>query len=186
MPTSWSADGRWLVLTELSLGTRGDILVLDLVEGGAPEPFLATEYEEREGAFSSDGQLIAYTSNEAGRYEVYVQPFPGPGRKLQVSTDGGNQPVWSPDGRELFYRDGDRMMVAAIARRPLNAEAPRQLFEARFEDGYTYHPRVYDVVPGGDSFVVARSDTAVQFDRVRVIVDWLQELRRAVPEASPR
>jgi len=78
-----------------------------------PFPFLKTPYDERDGQFSADGKWIAYQSNASGRYEVYVQPFPGPGEKVQISSNGGAQPRWNKNGKEIFYVSLDSQMMAA-------------------------------------------------------------------------
>ena len=114
VPNSWSPDGKLLAYTEIHPSRRGDVWVLSMDGERTAQAFLASEHDEREATFSPDGTLLAYVSDEAGRYGVYVQPYPGPGRKLQISTEGGNQPVWSPDGRTLYYRHGDRMMAVDV------------------------------------------------------------------------
>ena len=104
--TSWSPDGQVLALVQ---GGAGDIWMLPL--DGEPSEFIATEFSEQQPTFSPDGEWLAYQSDETGQAEVYVQPYPGPGGRLQISTQGGREPLWGPDGRELFYRDarGDLM-----------------------------------------------------------------------------
>ena len=82
------------------------------------QPFLRTPFNESAPRFSPDGRWLAYISDESGRYEIYVQPYPGPGGKWQISTEGGTEPVWNPNGRELFYRSGDKMMAVDIATQP--------------------------------------------------------------------
>jgi hypothetical protein len=120
-PTSFSPDGRYLAYEVGSdPQTGGDIWILPdpLGAPGAskPYPFLRTEFSEQRPQFSPDGHWIAYQSNESGRYEVYVAPFPGPGGKQQVSTAGGTLPRWRADGKELFYRAADsRLMAAEVA-----------------------------------------------------------------------
>ena len=109
-PMSWSPDGSTLAFHERKPNGERDIWVVS--PGGDPVPFLITPFDERSPRFSPDGKWLAYVSDESGRNDVYVQPFPGPGPKWLVSTDGGIDPVWSRDGRELFYRQDDQMMVA--------------------------------------------------------------------------
>src|SRR5262249_40907867 len=139
-PSSWSPDGKWLAFTEAGTPATGrDIWVLPL-EGEAlnagPEARVRTPANEDNGVFSPNGQWLAYESNESGQFEVYVRPFPGRGGRLQISTQGGLEPVWSRNGRELFYRNGDRMMAVEVSSRrdnngalPSGFGSPRLLFE---------------------------------------------------------
>src|SRR4029077_18250032 len=82
------------------------------------KPFLITPSNESVPSFSPDGHWLAYISDESGRYEVYVQPYPGPGAKYQISNEGGTEPVWNPNGRELFYRSGEKMMAVDVSSEP--------------------------------------------------------------------
>jgi serine/threonine-protein kinase len=111
VPESWSRDGRFIALSELTGGGGWDIMVLD-VESGEVSPFLQSSFQDVAPAFSPDGRWIAYRSNESGRYEVYVRPFPGPGGKWQISTSGGGAPLWSQDGKQIYYATPDDKMVA--------------------------------------------------------------------------
>jgi Tol biopolymer transport system component len=127
VPMSWSPDGQALAFIAIDPATGYDLWVLPLKER-KPRLFLQTPFNESTPRFSPDGRWLAYVSNESGRYEIYVQPYPGPGGKMQISTDGGTEPVWNPNGRELFYRSGNKMMVADIvsqtsfsATKPLDA-----------------------------------------------------------------
>ena len=114
-PRDWSRDGRLILFMEQSPETGWDLWVLPLEGDKKPVPYLQTEFEEVLGQFSPDGRWVAYASNESGRSEIYVQPYPADGGKWQVSTDGGIQPRWREDGKELFYLTGDdRVMTAEI------------------------------------------------------------------------
>jgi Tol biopolymer transport system component len=116
IPSSWSADGRFLVFGYLHPKTRWDIWVLPMSGDRQPFPFAQTEFDERTGEISPDGHWMAYASDESGNLEVYVRPFPvGPG-KWQVSRDGGDEPHWRRDGKELFYLSGDKRLVAVEVR----------------------------------------------------------------------
>ena len=137
-------------------------------------------YNERLAVFSPDGQWIAYTSDESGRVEVYVRAYSGAGRKYSVSTDGGTEPVWSRDGRELFYRNGNAMMAADIRFEPeLEVGEPRKLFQGNFQPAPWLNPN-YDVSPDGERFLMIRP-TADAPREIHVIVNWFQELERLVP-----
>jgi serine/threonine-protein kinase len=112
-PMSWSPDGRTVAFEERKPSGERDIWVVS--PGQDPVPFLLTAFDEHTPRFSPDGKWIAYVSDESGRNDVYVQPFPGPGPKWLVSTDGGLDPLWSQTGHELFYRQGDELMVVTVA-----------------------------------------------------------------------
>jgi Tol biopolymer transport system component len=131
-----SRDGRFLLYGSIEPQTGYDLWALPLKEGQKPFPVANTTFEEREGQFSPNGNWIAYRSNESGRLEVYVQAFPGPGEKRQVSANGGAQPRWSPDGKELFYVDLDGRLMAVAVRagatgQPVETGAAAALFMTR-------------------------------------------------------
>jgi Tol biopolymer transport system component len=116
--------------------TGGDIGLLSLDGDRKLMPLIQTPFDEGQGAFSHDGRSVAYTSNESGRSEVYVQPYPAMDARVQVSTDGGNEPVWSHSGRELFFRQGKKLMAADVMAAPrFSAGRPRVLFEGDFAGG---------------------------------------------------
>src|SRR6185503_15452786 len=120
-------------------------------------------------AFSPDGQWLAYDSTESGRPEVYVQPYPGPGGRVQVSTEGGMRPVWAANGRELFYRNSEKMMAVPIEMKPsFKAGSPRVLFQGR----YWSAGHDYDVNPAGDRFYLIQEGPAPT--EIRVIQNWLR------------
>jgi serine/threonine protein kinase/Tol biopolymer transport system component len=153
-PMSWSPDGPTLAFHERKPDGDRDIWVVS--PGQDPVPFLLTPFDERSPRFSPDGKWIAYVSDESGRNDVYVQPFPGPGPKWLVSIDGGMDPVWAKDGRELFYRKGDEMMAVSVApKAEFSAGRPQRLFEIRFDAGDN-GPN-YDVSRDGKWFVMPRT-----------------------------
>src|SRR5262249_2478072 len=132
----FTPDGRTLIYTQSSPQTGSDLWVLPL-EGNPdarkPRVFLQTPFTEAAPQLSPDGRWVAYVSNESGRPEIYVRPFPGPGGKWQISTEGGQSPAWSPKGNELFYRTGrsnENLMAVDIQTQPtFSAGKPRLLFE---------------------------------------------------------
>src|SRR5262249_5678637 len=137
-PNHWSRDGRFLLYTKEAAKTRSDLWVLPLGKDGTPAgesiPFATTEYSESQGMFSPDGHWIAYTSDESGTEQVYVRSFPpsqGEGTKIQISRDGGLQPHWRGDGKELFYLSLDRRMMAVDVSQTgaVRLGAPTSLFE---------------------------------------------------------
>jgi Tol biopolymer transport system component len=180
-PFSWSRDGV-LAFVSVSPTSQQDLWTLRPDQKGKPTPFLATPFGEGAPKFSLDGRWLAYVSNESGRPEVYVRPFPGPGESLTISMEGGNEPVWSQTGRELFYRNGDAMMVADITTSPAFAAGkPRRLFEKPLESSLTFWPN-YDVTPDGRRFVmVKRLDEDAELAQINVVLNWADELKRRVP-----
>ena len=174
-PESWSPDGRLLAFTEHHPVNRDDILVLTLLGDRQVLPFLTTPFHERMPRFSPDGRWLAYTSDESGQDEVYVQPYPGPGRKWLLSAGGGREAAWSPDGKELFYRKGDQMMVVGVEiGSTFQADNPRVLFEGRYDA--TQHGN-YDISPDGQHFVMIKRGEPAQFN---VVLNWFEELGRRV------
>jgi Tol biopolymer transport system component len=111
-PTSWSWDGEYVAYTELSDSTQSDIWVVSVDGDDEPFPFIQTQFADFNARFSPDGRWVAYASSESGRTEVYVRPFPGPGRKWQISSNGGSNPTWRSDGKELFYSATSEHIVA--------------------------------------------------------------------------
>ena len=174
---SVSPDGRQLAFTEFSRETGADIWILPLEGDHRPQPFLQTASNESEARFSPDGRWIAYISNESGRNEVYVQAYPGHAGKLQISSDGGEEPVWSHDGRELFYRNTTKMMAAEIVTGPaLKASKPRLLFDGRYEN-LSWEPN-YDVSADAQKFLMLKSLDNTPPNQINIVLNWYEELKR--------
>jgi serine/threonine-protein kinase len=185
-PVSVSPDGTYLAYTDVDPATGSDIWLIALDGQSKPEPFLKTRSSESNAHFSPDGHRLAYQSNESGRSEIYVQPFPGPGSKWMISTDGGTEPVWSRDGRELFYRRGDKLMAVAIATQPtFVAGLPRMLFEGAFEPTGT-GTSGYDVSLDSRRFLMIQPTAPeLPVTQVNVVINWFEELRQRVPAGQP-
>jgi eukaryotic-like serine/threonine-protein kinase len=182
-PTSWS-NANQLAFTDVSVATGYDIWVLPMA-GGQPQAVLKTTAIEANPTFSRDGRWLAYISTESGTSEVYVRPFPGPGRRLQVSTDGGFEPVWSRNGRELFYRRGDVMMASAITTDPaLTAGLPRTLFKGLYMNTDTGGAG-YDVAADGRFLMVQPVEAPQPATSISLVLNWFDELRRTAPPAVP-
>ena len=185
-PGSWSPDGQFLAFhqqpgAEGSSSTGRDIWILPLEGERQPRPFLQTAFSEAEPKFSPDGRWLAYVSDESGRREVYVQPFPGPGGKWQISTEGGTEAVWAGNG-ELFYRNesGDQMMAVDITTEPtLGPGTPRLLFEGLYQRGIG-NRAVYDVKPDGQRFLMVQPQQGAGAP-IHVVLNWFEELKRLVP-----
>jgi eukaryotic-like serine/threonine-protein kinase len=178
---SWSPDGETLAFADVDPGTGLDIWTLSLKNGRKAAPLLRTSFNEADPALSPDGRWIAYESNESGHNEVYVADFPGMNRKELVSTDGGAEAVWSRNGRELFYRSGDKMMAVAIMTQPaFRASTPKFLFE---KPHVPFAPlRNYDVASDGSRFLMLKdSEQLSSATHVNVVLSWTEELKRRVP-----
>jgi Tol biopolymer transport system component len=170
---SWSPDGRFLALSMVEQGGTFEVFMVSLQGDHKPRPFLTGPYMEMQAVFSPDGRWIAYASNESGRVEVYVRAWPGPGGKVQISTDGGLQPLWARGGRELFYRSGMKVMAVPVENgAALRAGAPRTLFDGQYETEFA-------VMPDGQRFVMIRQPASADANEMLVTVNWLTELGKA-------
>ena len=173
IPSSWSRDGKSLLFWQRVRdgGPQRDIWVLPV--DGQPRVLVEAASIERSPRFSPDGRWFAYVSNDSGREEVYVLPFERSGPRVPISSAGGTEPVWSRDGRELFYRplDGDGLMIVDVSSDPsFEVSSPRLLFGGR----YVLDPAAfanYDVAPDGQTFVMVRSDDS-QRHTLNVVLHW--------------
>jgi len=162
--------------------------VLALDGDRKPRPLVQTKFDEGSPKFSPDGKWVAYCSNESGRPEVYVTPYPGPGARIQVSADGGFDPVWRRKGGELYYRQNDSMMVVSVATQPkLTLSKPRVLWERHYRQGTSVScggvgatTTNYDVTADGERFVMIQDKTEEMGARqVNVVLGWAEERKRA-------
>jgi serine/threonine-protein kinase len=166
----------WALRLEGTASTSGDAATAELSD------VLASDYNELGAMLSPDGRFLAYASNESGREEVYVVPYPGPGGKTQVSTDGGRLPRWNPNGRELFYVNGTRLMAVDVETSPVFRRlTPKALFEAPALGVAT--SAFYAVAPDGARFLIpalGETDVDAPFE-LRIVVNWFEELRELAP-----
>jgi serine/threonine protein kinase len=180
VPSSWSPDGQELAFLED--GAIRNIYILPLKDRN-PRVFAESQTYESAPAFSPDGHWMAYASNESGHNEIYVRPYPGPGGKWQISTEGGSEPMWNPKGHELFYRDGQKMMAVDYTAQPsFSAGKPRMLFQGP----YTPTPRSaadYDVSSDGQRFLMLKAAEQVPGE-INVVVNWPDELKQKAPAGS--
>jgi serine/threonine protein kinase len=158
-PTDWSSDGRFVLYRTSDPSTGYDIWAVNMVGERRTVPVVQTRFEERDAQFAPNGDWIAYQSNESGRFEVYVQPFPGPGTKERISTDGGAQVRWRADGQELFYLALDEQMMAVPIRlgtdgRTIKTEKPVRLFGASVGGAVQFGRQEYVVSSNGQRFLL--------------------------------
>jgi serine/threonine-protein kinase len=194
VPYSWSRDGELLTFVKVDPTKGAEFWMLDVATPSAsPEQRhvaqrLPLEVSSPDGGpqFSPDGRWLAYASDdESGQRQVYVQPYPGPGGKWQISTDGGNEPLWNPNGRELFYRRGDEMMVVDIsAEAGITAGKPQSLFAGRYAKTLPGWVRPnYDVSPDGQQFLMLKltEQEEAPLTQINIVLNWSEELKRLVP-----
>ena len=184
--TDWSRDGKYLLylLDDAETGTQ--LWYLERNEDGSawePHPFLHTPFKERAAKFSPDGRHVAYVSDESGQWEVYVRPFPEGGSRSTVSSNGGSQPRWSQDGKELFYVEGSTLMAVSVSSGPtFSVGSPRPLFEnpnLTGGPGSLSYPK-YDVSADGRQFVLPeRVDLGEEAPEpsIRVVQNWFEQFR---------
>jgi Tol biopolymer transport system component len=169
-PNSRSPDRRYLLYTALT--DNNDLMLLPMAGDRKPYPFLATQFNEEQGAFSPDGKWVAYASNESGRSEIYVRPFPGPGGQWQISTGGGNSPRWRADGKEIYFVAPDLTLMAA----PASAQGatfspgpPVALFQTQMAT-VANRPQ-YDVARDG-RFLVNTELDANSTEPIHLLLNW--------------
>ncbi|TDI36457.1 MAG: hypothetical protein E2P02_25330, partial [Acidobacteria bacterium] len=176
----WMPDATGLLFQE-NISSNAEIWVLPLEGDGEPHPFLESTSNKAQPSLSPDGRFIAYHSVvSGGTTQSFVQPFPGPGGRQQISIHGGRSPLWSPSGREIFYTGDESrsMMAVAIRTEPeLEVGQPQRLFEWPDSD----FERQWDVTPDGQRFVVARRAGTAGRQQINLVLNWFQELERLAP-----
>jgi eukaryotic-like serine/threonine-protein kinase len=178
-PTDWSQDGRYIIYHQIDPKTKVDVWVLSVTGNGEAKPLVRTEVNEAAGTLSPDGRWLAYVSDVSGRFEVYVQSFPGGSGKQQVSNGGGNYPRWRRDGRELFYYAGDGKLMAVPVRsgKWLELGAAVSLFEFRAGTLLTnFAP--YAVTADGQRFLISAVVESEPNAPLTVVVNWAAEIER--------
>jgi Tol biopolymer transport system component len=177
----WSRDGQFIIYRMSDPKNGQDLWILPIAGDRKPYPFLATPFNENFGQFSPDARWVAYQSDESGQYQIYVQPFLGPGGKWQVSSAGGTQPRWNRNGKELFYitSDGKLMSVSASTTtdgKSFNVGSPIELFTTHLVEvsGATQRP-AYAVSPDGQRFLMNVPAENVSLSPITVILNWHPE-----------
>jgi serine/threonine protein kinase/Tol biopolymer transport system component len=183
IPSDWSTDGRFLLYVNENKETGRDLWALPLQPQGVgtPFPLVRSRFGEDQGQFSSDGRWIAYRTNESGLDEIYVQAFPGPGGKTRVSTQGGSQPRWRRDGKELFFVAPNGTLMAVPVALPLNGQAPNvgapvALFATRLTSRGSPKQQ-YAVAPDGQRFLMVVSADETIIPTITVVQNWLAGLQ---------
>ena len=177
-PLAVSPDGKTLLLATLSSNGTIGLRVLALDGSRKIETYLDAAYNQSAGQFSPDGHWVVCVTNESGRQEIYVQPYPGRGGKWMISSGGGVSPRWSRNGREIFFRNDDAVMVVPVKTQPtFQAGTPKMLFR----DPSYLGVQNYDVTPDGEHFLmVKRKDIPAGENQVNVVLHWNEELREKV------
>src|SRR6185503_8314141 len=153
----FARDGDTLIFLRSTQETLFDIFELSLRDPLKVKPLLKTPSYEGGARLSPDDNWVAYVSNESGPNDVYLRPYPAPDRRWTVSTQGGTQPGWGPNGKEIFYRNGDEMMVVDVTTASeVRLSAPRVLFEQRYAYGAGITIPNYDVTPDGQRFIMVK------------------------------
>ena len=193
-PWSFSRDGKILAVMELSLAPLGvDIGMLSMEGKREIKELLQEKYMEAEPQISPDGRYVAYQSDESGKGEIYVRSFPDVTKgKWQVSSGGGDSPLWSPDGRELFYRSGDATMAVEVETEPTFKRGnPKILFRGTYFS--TTFQKIastpWDIHPNGKKFLMikpaastgAAPTAASPQPKINIVVNWFEELKARVP-----
>jgi Tol biopolymer transport system component len=171
-----SPDGKFLAYATIDPVTGVDIYTMALGGDRKPQPFLHSPANEQGPAFSPDGRWLAYESTISGRNEVYITPFPTGGAQYQVSTSGGERPVWRHDGKEIYYREGLTLLAVEINTKasPVEFSSPKELFELA---GGNLNGRYYDVAPNG-RFLTNTSPTATKAQSFSLLVNWPAKLSK--------
>jgi Tol biopolymer transport system component len=188
LPQSWSPDGQSIVFTRFS-SRAPDLWLLPLSGDRKPVALLDAQFVETYGQVSPDGKWLAYESNETGTSEVYVQPFPRGTAQWKVSTNGGSQPRWRQDGRELFYlseylsqQTNAKMMSVDVkaTETTFDASAPKELFDSPIANPNHNGPyQPYAVSPDGQRFLIPQSPSGIQVTApVVVVINWTAGLQR--------
>jgi serine/threonine-protein kinase len=180
-PFSWSSDGKSLLLRSYRPQTLTDIQWLTLGSDKAPKPLVRDPDQDWAASLSPDGKWVAYTSNESGEAQVYVIPFRTPGPRRLLSTSKGESPVWGPNGKELFYWDGESMMVVHMPQGPDGTlSRPVPLFKVPYEVSRTFR-RNYDIAPDGTRFLMVKTiEDSYRNAKINVVLDWVDELTARV------
>jgi Tol biopolymer transport system component len=185
IPASMALDGDTLAVLRTSEGTGGDVFALSISGAFPPRPLAQSPGYDGGADFSPDGRWLLFASTDSGPSQVYLSPYPAMDRKWPVSTSGGTQPRWNRTGREVFYREGNRMMAVGVdlSGTQVRLETPRQLFEREFASGGYITIANYDVLPDG-AFVMTEAEPGSP--RLTVVLNWLDVMKRQLASQGAR
>ena len=176
--SDWSPDGRYVIASVPQQTTGDDLWLVPLGGDKKPFKFLGPPSDQIHGNFSPDGRFVAYTSNESGRFQVYVQTFPLSDRKWQVSTDGGYEPRWRGDGREIYYLSEDRKLMAVAVGAGPSFAVPKMLFQTRVPEGVTSRRTHYVPSRDGQRFLVNTQSSDALPNPITVVLNWQADLKK--------
>jgi len=184
LASSWSPDGKQLLFSEVSPNGQNAISRMAIAQRSEGEVLLRNESRLSFPALSTDGQWMAYVSEVSGRAEIYVERYPQLGQRQRISTDGGTRPLWSHDGRELFFLDGRHLLAVPVksSATRLEAKRPEVLFDAGLSiRGVGSWP--YDVARDGRFFILrdTQTESSGTPSSLAVVLNWFEELKRRVP-----
>jgi serine/threonine protein kinase/Tol biopolymer transport system component len=187
-PISISPDGNTLLFSTSDPNTQADLWLAPLQQPKDAKPFVVSPFDETQGTISPDGRWVAYQSDESGKSEIYVVDFPGGANRVQASTDGGSEPVWSRNGKELFYRSGKKFMSVPVkAGASFIPDSGHVLFESDFVANSKQGIAAYDVSPDGQRFYFVQEDSKKDRQaKLSLVLNWSEELKRLAPARSGR
>jgi hypothetical protein len=194
---SFSPDGKYLAFDQVAFDpAREDgVWIMPLTGDRQPRPFARSRFPVGAGKFSPDGKWVVYCSMESGKAEIYVQPWPGPGPKIQISSEGGLDPMWRRDGKEIFYRNASKMMAVPVSTQPsFQAGRPQLLWEGEYTYGLSSSCGFkgatitsYDVSLDGQRFLMIKdNDQNMYSTKIVVVVNWAEELKWAMRPAEQK
>jgi len=178
VPTDWSPDGEHILFLVSAPDSANDLWILPLAGDKKPFKFLVTSADEMQGNFSPDGHFVAYTSNESGRFEVYVETFPRSERRWPVSTNGGYEPRWRDDGREIYYLSEARKLMAVSVGAGPSFGVPQPLFQTRVPAGVSANRTHYVPSRDGKRFLVNTQSDDPSPTPITVVLNWTAGLKK--------
>jgi eukaryotic-like serine/threonine-protein kinase len=176
--SDWSPDGRYVIASIPQQASGDDLWLVPLGKDDKPVKFVGSPRDQLHGNFSPDGRFVAYTSNESGRFQIYVQTFPLSDRKWQVSTDGGYEPRWRGDGREIYYLSEDRKLMAVSVGTSPSFAVPKMLFQTRVPEGVTSRRTHYVPSRDGQRFLINTQSGDASPNPITVVLNWQAGLKK--------